>query len=108
MGRKRIEKNPLGFKKGYFLSLGQQKLTPCEFRCLLVLAEGEERTKAQLAVILDDTPQHVGTAMIHLEKLGMVEHTRTEGRNSFFKINLDFKPESSDVDPNQLAIGDLK
>lgn len=80
--------------KGYFLLLGQQKLTPCEFRCLLVLAEGEEHTKAQVAVILSDTPQHVGTAMIHLEKLGMIEHTRTEGRNSFFKINLDFKPEN--------------
>ena len=90
-------------KKAIFSS-AQQKLTPCEFRCLLVLAEGEERTKAQIAVILTDTPQHVGTAMIHLEKFGMIEHTRTEGRNSFFKLNLDFKPESSDVDPNQLAI----
>ena len=104
MGRNRIEKNPLCFKKGYFLLLGQQKLTPCEFRCLLVLAEGEERTKAQLAVILDDTPQHVGTAMIHLEKLSMVTHTRTEGRNSFFKINLDISPERMNVDPNQLTM----
>lgn len=104
MGRNRIEKNPLNFKKGYFLLLAQQKLTPCEFRCLLVLAEGEERTKAQIAKILADTPQHVGTAMIHLEKLGLITNTRIEGRNSFFKISLDIKPECLNTDPNQLTI----
>ena len=104
MGRNRIEKNPLSFKKGSFLLLAQQKLTPCEFRCLLVLAEGEERTKAQIAKILADTPQHVGTAMIHLEKLGLITNTRIEGRNSFFKISLDIKPECLNVDPNQLTI----
>ncbi|MDE5765468.1 MAG: hypothetical protein K2I00_11035 [Ruminococcus sp.] len=104
MGRNRIEKNPLSFKKGYFLLLAQQKLTPCEFRCLLVLAEGEERTKAQVAVILSDTPQHVGTAMIHLEKLGLITNTRIEGRNSFFKISLDINPECLNADPNQLTI----
>ncbi|MCM1316074.1 MAG: hypothetical protein NC205_02640 [Prevotella sp.] len=41
MGRN-LEKNPLCFKKGYFLLLAQHKLTPCEFRCLIVLVEGEE------------------------------------------------------------------
>ena len=84
--------------------LAQQKFTPCEFRCLFVLAEGEERTKAQVAVILSDTPQHVGTAMIHLEKLGLIINTRIEGRNSFFKINLDVKPECLNTDHNQLTI----
>lgn len=28
--------------------------------------------------------------MIRLEKLGLIIHTRTEGRNSFFKANTDF------------------
>ncbi len=101
MGRKRIERNSLNFKKGYFLLLSQQKLTPCEFRCLMILLEGTEQTKAQIAKALGDTPQHVGTAMIRLERLGIISHTRTEGRNSFFKANLDFTEAD---DPNQLTI----
>lgn len=101
MGRNRIKKNPLGFRKGYFLLLAQQKLTPCEFKCLMILLEGVEQTKAQIAKTLVDTPQHVGTAMIHLEKLGLITNTRTEGRNSFFKVNLDFTEAN---DPNQLTI----
>ena len=28
--------------------------------------------------------------MIHLEKLGIINHTRTEGRNTFFKSNMNF------------------
>ena len=70
--------------------IAKQKLSPCEFKCLMVLFEGEERTKAQISSILNDTPQHIGTAMIRLEKLGLIIHTRTEGRNSFFKANTDF------------------
>lgn len=70
--------------------IAKQKLSPCEFKCLMVLFEGEERTKAQISLILNDTPQHIGTAMIRLEKLGLIIHTRTEGRNSFFKANTDF------------------
>ena len=102
MGRNRIEKNPLNFKKKFFLLLAQQKLTPCEYKCLLVLLEGSEQTKAQIAKILADTPQHIGTAMIHLEHLGMIVHTKTEGRNSFFKANLDWLPDEQDE--NQLRL----
>jgi DNA-binding MarR family transcriptional regulator len=101
MGRNRTERNTLNFKKNFFLLLAQQKLTPCEYKCLLVLLEGAEQTKTQIAKILADTPQHVGTAMIHLERLGIIIHTRTEGRNSFFKANLDFVEAD---DPNQLTI----
>lgn len=104
MGRNRTERNTLNFKKNFFLLLAQQKLTPCEYKCLLVLLEGSEQTKTQIAKILADTPQHVGTAMIHLEKLGLITNTRIEGRNSFFKVNLDIKPECLNVDPNQLTI----
>lgn len=104
MGRNRTERNTLNFKKNFFLLLAQQKLTPCEYKCLLVLLEGSEQTKTQIAKILADTPQHVGMAMIHLEKLGLITNTRIEGRNSFFKINLDIKPECLNVDPNQLTI----
>ncbi len=99
MAKKKIT-NPLVFKKSFFLNIAKLRLTPCEFRCLMVMFEGEERTKAQIAVILEDTPQHVGTAMIHLEKLGLVVNTRTEGRNSFFKPNMDFS--GVEEDPNQL------
>lgn len=106
MGRKPSEKNPLSFKKNFFLLLAQQRFTPCEYKCLLVLLEGKEYTKAQMAVILSDTPQHIGTSMLHLEDIGAIINTRVEGRNAFFKVNLDFNPESSDVDPNQLTIGD--
>ena len=90
MAKKKIT-NPLIFKKSFFLNIAKLRLTPCEFRCLMVMLEGEERTKAQIAVILEDTPQHVGIAMIHLEKLGLVVNTRTEGRNSFFKPNRFFR-----------------
>lgn len=104
MAKKKNEKNPLNFKKSFFLNIAKLKLTPCEFKCLMVLFEGEERTKAQVSVILDDTPQHVGTAMIRLEKLGLVINTRTEGRNSFFKPNMDFSGvEEIDKDQLQLA-----
>lgn len=102
MARKKIEKNPLVFKKSFFLEIARQKLSPCEFKCLMVLFEGEERTKAQIAAILGDTPQHIGTAMIHLERLGIVVHTKTEGRNSFFKANLDWLPDEQDE--NQLKL----
>lgn len=100
MAKKKSENNPLSFKKSFFLNIAKLKLTPCEFRCLMVLFEGEERTKAQISAILSDTPQHVGTAMIRLEKLGLVINTRTEGRNSFFKPNMDFS--EIEKDPNQL------
>ena len=104
MAKKKNEKNPLNFKKSFFLNIAKLKLTPCEFKCLMVLFEGEERTKAQVSVILDDTPQHVGTAMVRLEKLGLVINTRTEGRNSFFKPNMDFSGvEEIDKDQLQLA-----
>jgi len=96
MGRKRTERNPLNFRKSFFLLLAQQKLTSCEYKCLLVLLEGSEQTKAQIAKTLADTPQHIGTAMIHLEHLGVIVHTKTEGRNSFFKANLDWLPDEDD------------
>lgn len=83
--------------------IAKQKLSPCEFKCLMVLFEGEERTKAQISSILNDTPQHIGTAMIRLEKLGLIIHTRTEGRNSFFKANTDFS-EDKQQNPNQLQL----
>ena len=66
--------------------MAQQKLTPCEYKCLLVLLEGLEQTKAQIAKILADTPQHIGTAMIHLEHLGMVTHTRQRAEIHFLKL----------------------
>ncbi len=103
MAKKKNEKNPLNFKKSFFLNIAKLKLTPCEFKCLMVLFEGEERTKAQVSVILDDTPQHVGTAMIRLEKLGLVINTRTEGRNSFFKPNMDFSG-VEEIDKTQLQL----
>ena len=103
MTKKKNEKNPLNFKKSFFLNIAKLKLTPCEFKCLMVLFEGEERTKAQVSVILDDTPQHVGTAMIRLEKLGLVINTRTEGRNSFFKPNMDFSG-VEEIDKTQLQL----
>ena len=102
MGRNRTERNTLNFKKNFFLLLAQQKLTPCEYKCLLVLLEGAEQTKTQIANILSDTPQHVGTAMIHLERLGIIVNTKTEGRNSFFKANLDWLPDEQDE--NQLKL----
>lgn len=106
MAKKRIDKNPLTFQKGYFALLAQQKLKPCEFRCLLALLEGEEHTKAQIAIMLSDTPQHVGSAMIHLERLGMVIHTRTEGRNNFFKINTNLTAIQEAVIDGQLTLNE--
>ena len=103
MTKKKNEKNPLNFKKSFFLNIAKLKLTPCEFKCLMVLFEGEERTKAQVSAILNDTPQHVIMAMIRLEKLELVINTRTEGRNSFFKPNMDFSG-VEEIDKNQLQL----
>ena len=42
-------------------------------------------------------------AMIRLEKLELVINTRTEGRNSFFKPNMDFSG-VEEIDKNQLQL----
>ena len=46
MAKKKSENNPLSFKKSFFLNIAKLKLTPCEFRCLMVLNYGnyKERT----------------------------------------------------------------
>ena len=93
MGRKKISKNPLNFRREFFLLLAQQSLTQCEYKCLLILAEGKELTKTSVATILHDTKQHIGKAMLHLEDLGVIKCTRVEGRNAFFSLNLDWKPD---------------
>lgn len=43
------------------------------------------------------------TAMIHLEKLGIITHTRTEGRNTFFKSNMNFSG-YTEQDSNKLQL----
>lgn len=99
MGRKKIQRNTLNFKSNFFLFLAQYPFTPCEYKCLLVLAEGTEKTKTNIADILNDSKQHIGKAMLHLERIGVIVCTRIEGRNAFFGINLDWMP-SSDDDKN--------
>ena len=41
MGRKKIPINRTNFRSKFFLLLAQQSLTQCEYKCLLILAEGE-------------------------------------------------------------------
>ena len=41
--------------------------------------------------------------MIHLEKLGIITHTRTEGRNTFFKSNMNFSG-YTEQDSNKLQL----
>ena len=93
MGRKKIPVNRTKFRREFFLLLAQQSLTQCEYKCLLILAEGEELTKTKVAEILHDTKQHIGKAMLHLEDLGVIKCIRIEGRNAFFSLNLDWKPD---------------
>ena len=100
MGRKKIPINRTNFRSKFFLLLAQQSLTQCEYKCLLILAEGEELTKTNVAEILHDTKQHIGKAMLHLEDLGIIKCTRVEGRNAFFELNLNWKPDEHDK--NQL------
>ena len=102
MGRKKIPVNRTNFRREFFLLLAQQSLTQCEYKCLLILAEGEELTKTKVAEILHDTKQHIGKAMLHLEDLGIIKCTRVEGRNAFFELNLDWKPDEHDK--NQLKL----
>ena len=100
MGRKKIPVNRTKFRREFFLLLAQQSLTQCEYKCLLILAEGEELTKTKVAEILNDTKQHIGKAMLHLEDLRIIKCTRVEGRNAFFELNLNWKPDEHDK--NQL------
>ena len=93
MGRKKIPVNRTNFRREFFLLLAQQSLTQCEYKCLLILAEGEELTKTKVAEILHDIKQHIGKAMLHLEDLGVIKCIRIEGRNAFFSLNLDWKPD---------------
>ncbi len=106
MSKPRIAKNPLQFRSDFFLLLAKKSLTQCEYKCLLVLAEGAEQTKTNVAEILNDTKQHVGKAMLHLEDLGVIVCTRVEGRNAFFGLNLNWKPDEPDIDKNQLKFQD--
>ena len=102
MGRKKIPINRTNFRREFFQLLAQQSLTQCEYKCLLILAEGEEQTKTNVAAILHDSKQHIGKAMLHLEDLGIIKCIRVEGRNAFFSLNLDWKPD--ECDKNQLKL----
>lgn len=99
------EYNPTKFKINYFSSISKFKLTPCEYRCLMLLLEGKEYTKTQIGQVLGIVPQNIGKAMLHLEKIGLVEKTRVEGRNAFFTVNLNFNiPDDEVIDKNQLLL----
>ncbi len=92
-----MSKSKTKSRSEFFLLLAQQKLTACEYKCLLVLAGGTEQTKTNVAKILGDTKQHIGRAMLHLEDLGVIVCTRVEGRNAFFGLNLNWIPEPDEA-----------
>lgn len=102
LGKKKMNENPLTFKRGFFRSISRLKLTPCEYKCLIMLFEGGEYTKSQVANELNIARQHIGLAMKHLESIGLIVCSKTEGRNEFFVLNLKFIY-SSDEDKNQLT-----
>lgn len=86
--------------ENFFYSLALLPLTPCEYKCILTLLEYGECTQIQLSNKLDIARQNINKAINHLEKLGVIEKMRIEGRNIFFCVNTNF--EIHDFDKNQL------
>lgn len=97
--------NPLKFKTNFFSSMTKIRLTPCEYKCIMILLEGKEYTKSQLGQILGVSQQNIGRAMLRLEKLGIVIKTKIEGRNMFYTINLNFNiPNTETINKDQLLL----
>lgn len=92
----------LTVKENFFYSLALLPLTPCEYKCALTLLEYGECTQIQLSNKLDIARQNINKAINHLEKLGVIEKVRIEGRNIFFSVNTNF--EIQDFDKNQLLL----
>lgn len=86
--------------ENFFYSLALLPLTPCEYKCILTLLEYGECTQIQLSNKLDIARQNINKAINHLEKLGVIEKIRIEGRNIFLCVNTNF--EIHDFDKNQL------
>lgn len=88
---------------GFFSSIAKCSLTPTEYKCILILLEHEDCMQTYIADELEISRQNINRAITKLEKIGIIKRNRIEGRNIFFKVNLDFRT-SIDFDKNQLTL----
>lgn len=97
------KKDALYIPKKFIMSLSKTHLTPTEYRCIMLLLNYGEYMPSKVSNELHLARQPVSKAFIHLEKLGIIERVRVEGRNTFFKINLNYFVNDTEV-PNQLIL----
>lgn len=100
-GNSSEKKDALYIPKKFIMSLSKTHLTPTEYRCIMLLLNYGEYMPSKVSNELHLARQPVSKAFIHLEKLGIIEKVRVEGRNTFFKVNLNYFVNDTEV-PNQL------
>ena len=95
------KKDALYIPKRFIMSLSKTHSTPTEYRCIMLLLNYGEYMPSKVSNELNLARQPISKAFIHLEKLGIIEKVRVEGRNTFFKVNLNYFVNDTEV-PNQL------
>lgn len=98
-----MKKDTLCIPTKFIMSLSRTHLTPTEYRCILLLLNYGEYMPSKVSIELNLARQPVSKAFIHLAKLGIIERTKVEGRNTFFKVNLNYFVDDAE-DPNQLKL----
>jgi DNA-binding MarR family transcriptional regulator len=71
-------------------SIAKIGLTRNEYRVLIFLMGHDEERQAQIGRELSIPRQNINKAISNLKKLHLVEQTKVEGKNIFFKVNLNF------------------
>jgi predicted transcriptional regulator len=84
---------------GEFLqALALMPLTPCEYKCILLVLKLGECTQAELSQHLEIARPHINRAVTRLMQYELLTKTKTEGRNIFFAVNTSFKYDEFDKD----------
>lgn len=95
------KKDVVCIPKNFIISLAKTHLTPTEYKCIMLLLNFEEYMPSKVSTELNIARQPISKAFIHLTQLGIIQKSKVEGRNTFFKVNLNYIVDN-DEDPNQL------
>lgn len=98
-----MKKDTLCIPKKFIISLSKTHLTPTEYRCIMLLLNYGEYMPSRVSTELSLARQPVSKAFIRLAKLGIIEKFMVEGRNTFFKVNLNYFVDDTE-DPHQLKL----
>jgi DNA-binding MarR family transcriptional regulator len=91
-------------KHNFLSSLALMSLTPCEYKCVLVVLELGECTQAELSKRLGVARQNINKAVTRLENFKILIRTKVEGRNVYLTVNTSFQFDEFDEDQLELHI----